>query len=391
MKTNVLAVAADLTDHDLLARLTALARSEREVTVELVAHLAALEMRPAAYAAEGYGSLFAYCTRALHFSEDAACSRIAAAKACRRFPVILERLASGEMTLTAVRMLAPHLTDENHETALEQAKGMTLGGIEGLVAALAPRPDAPSLVRRLPRPAPVGTGLSVGTHTVTADTVTADTAATGIAAPGAAATDATPHATADATTAETASNEPTPLRPQPAPRPVVKPTAPERYRVQFTIGEKTHEKLRRLQALLRREIPDGDPGVLFDRALTLLLEQVENTKLGVTAHPRSSASSAIRFETDRAIRTPVVPSRYVSRSVRRAVWIRDAGQCTFVSATGRRCGERSFLEFHHVEAYAKHGLATVDNIALRCSRHNQYEAEREFGARGRSNSASPSP
>jgi hypothetical protein len=373
MKTNVLALAADLTDHDLLARLAVLARSEREATVELVAHLAALEMRPAAYAAEGYGSLFAYCTRALHLSEDAACSRIAAAKACRRFPVILERLASGEMTLTAVRVLAPHLTDENHETALDQAKGMTLGGIERLVAALAPRPDAPSLVRRLARPAPIGTGLSVGTHTA------ADTAGT----------DATPHATADATAAETASNEPTPLRPQTAPRPVVKPTAPERYRIQFTIGEKTHEKLRRLQALLRREIPDGDPGVLFDRALTLLLEQVENAKLGVTPRPRSSAS--IRSETDRAIRTPVVPSRYVSRSVRRAVWIRDAGQCAFVSATGRRCGERSFLEFHHIEAYAKRGLATVDNIALRCSLHNQYEAEREFGVRGRSNGASPSP
>jgi hypothetical protein len=43
-------------------------------------------------------------------------------------------------------------------------------------------------------------------------------------------------------------------------------TAPQRYRVQFTIGEEAHEKLRRLQALLRREIPDGDPGKIFERA-----------------------------------------------------------------------------------------------------------------------------
>jgi hypothetical protein len=375
MKTNVLALAADLTDHDLLARLTVLAGSEREATVELVAHLAALEMRPAAYAAEGYGSLFAYCTRALRLSEDATCSRIAAAKACRRFPVILERLASGEMTLTAVRLLAPHLTDENHETALEQAKGLTLGGVERLVAALAPRPDAPSLVRRLPRPAPIGTGHSAAAGTAATDTAVTDSAGTDSAAE----TGAT---VASDTVAETLSADAPALRSRAAPRPVVQPTAPERYRVQFTIGEKTHEKLRRLQALLRREIPDGDPGILFDRALTLLLEQVESAKLGVTPRPRSSAS--IRFETDRAIRTPVVPSRYVPRSVRRAVWIRDGGQCAFVSATGQRCCERSFLEFHHIEAYAKHGLATVGNIALRCSRHNQYEAEREFGARGRS-------
>jgi hypothetical protein len=360
MKTNVLALAADLTDHDLLARLAVLARNERESAVELVAHLAVLEVRPAAYAAEGYGSLFAYCTHALRLSEDATCSRIAAAKACRRFPVILDRLASGEMTVTAVRLLGPHLTNENHETALEQAKGLTLGGIERLVAALAPKPDAPSLVRRLPNPAPIGGGVPAGTDTPSTD---------------AAATDAPTAA------AETRPSGATSWPSRPAPRPVVKPTAPERYRVQFTIGEKTHEKLRRVQALLRREIPDGDPGALFDRALTLLLEQVENAKLGVTPRPRSSAS--IRFETDRAIRTPVIPSRYVPRSVRRAVWARDKGQCAFVAKTGRRCEERSFLEFHHLEAYAKNGLATVDNIALRCSRHNQYEAELEFGRRGR--------
>jgi hypothetical protein len=65
--------------------------------------------------------------------------------------------------------------------------------------------------------------------------------------------------------------------------------------------------------------------------------------------------------------------------VRRAVWQRDGGQCAFVSADGRTCTDRTFLEFHHVQAYAKRGPATVDNISLRCRRHNQYEAELVFG------------
>jgi hypothetical protein len=72
------------------------------------------------------------------------------------------------------------------------------------------------------------------------------------------------------------------------PRPIVQASAPTRYRVQFTIGQETHERLRRLQALLRREIPDGDPGVIFDRALTVLLEKVEKAKLAVAAKPRPS-------------------------------------------------------------------------------------------------------
>jgi hypothetical protein len=74
--------------------------------------------------------------------------------------------------------------------------------------------------------------------------------------------------------------------------------------VQFTIGEQTHEKLRRLQALLRREIPDGDPGAIFDRAITLLLEKVEKRKLGAAARPRPTAS--IRPKTDK--RRPDLPS-----------------------------------------------------------------------------------
>lgn len=91
--------------------------------VELVAHLAALDGRPALYAARGYGSLFSYCTQALRLSEDAACNRIEAARACRCFPVIVDLLASGEVTLTAVRLLGRHLTPENHRAVLAGAKG----------------------------------------------------------------------------------------------------------------------------------------------------------------------------------------------------------------------------------------------------------------------------
>jgi hypothetical protein len=284
-------------------------------------------------------------------SEDAASNRIGAARACGRFPVILDLLASGEMTLTSVRLLGRHLTPENHQAVLAQAKGRTLKQIDILVATLAPQSDAPSLVRKLPASTTVPP-----------------------AAP-----------------AEVATRAPSPLfmttaspAPAAAPRPIVRPTAPERYRVQFTIGESTHEKLRRLQALLRREIPDGDPGAIFDRAVTLLLAQVESRKLGVTAKPWSRPP--IRRETDEDdIRTPPPASRDVPRAVKRVVWRRDGGQCAFVSTTGRRCAERTFLQFHHVQAYARQGPATVDNISLRCRPHNQYEAELVFGPRGPSN------
>jgi len=347
MKTNALANAAALSDHDLHARLIALAAGERAASVELVAHLAELDARPSLYAARGYGSLHAYCTQALRLSEDAASNRIAAARACRRFPVILDMLASGEMTLTSVRLLGRHLTPENHRSVLENAKRRTLNEIDVLVAALDPKPDAVSLVRKLPTatvPAPAPTAQVVPPEPLPMPTAT-----------------------------------PSPAPPAAGPRPIIRPTAPERYRVQFTIGEATHEKLRRLQALLRREIPDRNPGAIFDRAVTLLLAHVEKNKLGVTAKPRSRPP--IRRETDNEdIRTPPPPSRDVPRAVKRAVWKRDGGRCAFVSVEGRRCTQREFLEYHHVQAYAKQGPATVANISLRCRRHNQYEAELVFGS-----------
>jgi hypothetical protein len=172
----------------------------------------------------------------------------------------------------------------------------------------------------------------------------------------------------------------------PEQRPVVRPTSPHRYRVQYTIGQETQEKLRRLQALLRREIPDGDPGEIFDRALNLLLEKVEKAKWG-GATSRAVPQPSIRSGTDTTIEPPAGGSRYRSRSVDRAAWQRDEGRCGFVRKSGIRCSERAFLEFHHMKPYAHGGPATVENISLRCRRHNQYEADLVFGPRPGPNSA----
>jgi len=354
MNTNMLAVASSLSDHDLLDRIATLAGKEREASAELVAHLAALDERPSLYAAHGFGSLFNYCTEALCLSEDAACNRIIAARACRRFPVILELLACGAMSLTSVRLLHRHLTPENHQDILARAGGRSRRKIEALVAELAPRPDVATSVRKVPTPV----------RTLALDPVPVA---------------ATPRA---AETAVSAATDVSDLRPvvgptphPPTRRPIIENTAPERYHVQFTIGEESHDRLRRLQALLRREIPDGDAGVIVERALALLLEKVERAKVGGSTNPQNARS--IRPGTDKSS-----SSRDVARKEKRTVWSRDGGQCAFVSADGHRCTERAFLEFHHVQPYALGGPATAENISLRCRRHNQYEAVLVFGQVG---------
>jgi len=149
-------------------------------------------------------------------------------------------------------------------------------------------------------------------------------------------------------------------------RPVIAPLAPERYKVQFTVSRETYDKLRRAQDLLRHTIANGDPAVVFDRALTLLLDALSKTKLAATDHPRAG-------------RTLSPASRHIPAGVKRQVWKRDEGRCAFVGTNGR-CKETAFLEYHHVVPYAAGGEAVVENVELRCRAHNAYEAEQYFGA-----------
>lgn len=324
---------AHLADHDLLAAVKNAAQHERHATVHLIASLMELDARRL-YLREGCSSLFTYCTEVLHLSEHAAYGRIEAARAARRFPVILDRLAEGALTLTAIGLLAPHLTPENRDQILDAACHKSKRDVEHLVASLHPRPDVPATVRKLPEP----------TSRVMATELLTGNAPRDAASPAAA---------------------PNSTRP---PKPVVemRPLAPERYKVQFTVGRDTYEKLRRAQDLLRHTIPNGDPAAIFDQALTLLLAQVERTKLAATRQPR-------------AWRRTARDSRHIPAAVKRTVWIRDGGRCAFVG-TGGRCVETGFLEFHHVVPYAAGGQAVSENVELRCRAHNTYEAEQYFGA-----------
>ena len=137
--------------------------------------------------------------------------------------------------------------------------------------------------------------------------------------------------------------------------------------MQFTVSRATHDRLRRVQDLLRHSIPNGDPAAIFDRALTLLLVDLEKAKLAATDRPRAARSTARR-------------SRHIPAAVRREVWKRDGARCAFVGTQGR-CEQRDFLEFHHLAPYAAGGATVVENLELRCRAHNVYEAEKYFGAR----------
>ena len=72
-------------------------------------------------------------------------------------------------------------------------------------------------------------------------------------------------------------------------------------------------------------------------------------------------------------------SRYVPAAVKRVVYERDGGQCTFVDKSGRRCSAREGLEFHHAWPYGRGSDHSPDIVCLMCRSHNLYLAELEYG------------
>ncbi len=318
---------ANLSDRDLIAEVKNAAANERSATAALIALLGEFDDRRL-YLGEGCSSLFAYCTRVLRLSEHAAYGRIAAARAARRWPNVLSRLTNGEINLTTVVLLAPHLTEENHEALLEASAGKSKSEIERLIAALHPQPDIESSVRRLP----VSASASVASVEPRHQKPTLPTSPPTFSA-------AEPR----------------------SPRPVVAPLASERYLIKVTVSAMAHANLKRAQDLLRHTNPTAEPAAIIERALAVLVGELEKTRCARVSRPKTPPAMSTRA------------SRYVRASVRRVVWSRDGGRCAFVGAEGR-CAETGFLEFHHLAPFADHGLTTAENLSLRCRAHNLHEA-----------------
>jgi len=234
-------------------------------------------------------------------------------------------LEEGRLHLSGIAKIMPHLTEANRDTLLARAAHKSKREIEELVVELAPKPDVPPGVRKLPeRLKKAEPTVELGPDRVT--------------------------------------DLHTPTEAKPA---LVEPLAPARYKVQFTASAELRAKLERLQALL----PDGDLAAIIEEAVTEKLERLEAKRFGKTKSPRKTIE-----ETDTS-----PSSRYIPAAVKRAVSQRDGNQCTFVDAQGRRCKERQTLQFHHREPYARGGDHSPENIQMMCPlcryRHKGHYAE----------------
>ena len=354
-----------LSDDELLRRLSALLETSRRIEWELVAHIGEVDERRL-YAREACDSMFAYCTEVLRLSEHEAYLRIAAARAAREHPMLLAMLGDGRLHLSGIAKLAPHLTPANREVLLERATHKSKRQIEVLVADLAPRPDVPTSIRKLPN-------RSAGASASYAVTASNDGRELGPDRVSATSSDplldqgqlGTPSAPLGLDNGRIRMGVGTPSS-----RAAVEPLGAGRYKVQFTARAGFCEKLERLKALMSSSVPDGDLARVLEAAVTEALDRREARRFAKVKTPRKTLAN-----TD----TAASPSRYLPAPVRRTSHASDDGRCRFVGAGGRRCGSHRRVEFHHVVPWARGGDRSPGNIRLMCRTHNAYLAEKDYG------------
>lgn len=253
----------------------------------LLRHLAEWDRREACLEA-GFSSLYDYCRRELHYSEDAAVQRIIVARKAQKFPRLLSMLDSGAISLSAATAIAPHLSPTNVDAVLTMAHGISVRDARSWAAAQSPQRERPDRIT------PLGQGRNLLT---------------------------------------------------------------------FTAGDDLLRKIERGKELLWHKFPGGR------------LEHVIGQALDDMLRKRDPALQVAR----RAEHKASLRGRYVPRGVRLEVWRRDEGRCAFVGHDGRRCEERSGLEYDHVKPLALGGETTAENLRLLCRAHNQLRAREVFG------------
>jgi len=298
--------------------------------------------------------MHAYCTQVKNFSDDEAFKRIHVARTARRFPGLFVALADGRLHLSAVRLLATHLTPENVERLVEAASHRSCAEIQFMVDQQIVRLEAlkaSDSKSQVATASPTPTKASNSTPTSETRSPASDDSRT----PDLAFID--PPQAARPVDRDPGPDAQTPAAKEAAPQPSV----------WVVLEKKAHDKLEYARALLSHRMPLASASQVLERALDDLIATEETRKFAATTRPRAARRKSSQ-------------ARFIPAHVKRTVWKRDQGRCTFVGTSGQRCASRMFLEFDHVEPVARGGKATIEGMRLRCRAHNQYEAERMFGA-----------
>jgi len=337
----------------LACRLRELVGEERNVQVDFLLHLDEFDRRRA-FLEAGFDSLWAYCLTALHLREGPAGRRIGAMRVLRRFPLLEGALRDGRLCLSTVTLLGPLLTEDNLDVLVARAAYRTKAEVEHLVVSLQPRIAPREGIRKLPEKVePAREPASIPPEAV-------------------AFAPEPVYASAPVSSTE---SSPMLVLPEPAPCGSTSALPPPDTRRSAEMRPISREELKgdleTLRSLLSHKA-GGDLAAVLREAVRCAIEKHGKRK-GAVKPARERA--AIAGEKS----APTPGARSIPAAVRRLVWERDGGCCTWKGSDGRRCGSRWKLEMDHIHPVALGGASTPENLRILCARHNALHAAQIFG------------
>jgi 5-methylcytosine-specific restriction endonuclease McrA len=338
-------------------RLLAVDMEEKALLAEGLALLGLIDAR-GDHLQAGYTSMHAYCVGALRMSGDKALKRLQAARLARRVPGVLERVADGRLSVSAVVALAAHLTTENATELLDAAAFRSRDDIAAMLATRARSAAGAATV-----PGGDGPASSHAPGHVNSPVGAGDDFA--LAPPGPASSHASAHVDSHAP-----GHVNSPIR-----RGQVSRDEQGNYVLRLTFTPGQHAHLSVAQDLLAHAVRDGDPTEVVARALAHYVTHLRRRRFGAGAH---ASTSELPAAGNTPTRTPP-RGRSIPMALRRAVAERDGHAFSFVGDTGHRCGATRGLQFDHVIPVAEGGPTTLANLRLLCAAHNRHEAARVLG------------
>ena len=381
----------DITDVEFLRSLTGtelddhayrLVMLERGNQAKLIAHLAEIDERKL-YAGLGYSSLFDYCVKRLRLSRGTTFLRTQVARLCRRFPVVLERIASNTVSLTVAGRIAPHINEGNCLKLLNECAGMTRDEVEAYLVQIAPKPLVNSGMtrQRAPRTEPTEQPVeSAGEGLFSAPDIdhAQEPSSLGTESKGPAVPPRVP-----------------PVQPVPPVRrrDPLEPAQPGLTNVRFVMDDQLRQKLERLAEVEGIQNVGAHLAELVEMAVDVALDKKdpqkkaerrkarEAKKATKAEHVNVGPSSPKPDEGDTDTSEIVSGDQYIPAELRAKVMEDSGYQCEFVGSTGVRCSQRRWLEVDHIDPRGRGGRTKRKNLRCLCRAHNQFAAERVFGVK----------
>jgi hypothetical protein len=143
--------------------------------------------------------------------------------------------------------------------------------------------------------------------------------------------------------------------------------------IRFAADRELLEMLQQIQALTtHRSLEPGYNGLLKFMAAQVLkkLDPAQQNERNSLSPEKAAAQHASKTH-----------ARYVPASVKREIWRKDQGKCSYVSPTGIQCGSKHGLQLDHVTPWAMGGETSSRNLRLLCANHNRLAAIEIYGER----------